>query len=43
MSAIAELAGADEIELLDYRQACDDEGSYLVSIASMALTSVPKA
>ena len=43
MSAIAELAGADEIELLDYRQACDDEGSCLVSIASMALTSVPKA
>ena len=43
MSAVAELAGADEIELLDYRQACDEEGNCLVSIASMALTASAKA
>lgn len=37
MCAIAELAGANEVELLDYRQACDDQGESLVSVAAMAL------
>ena len=37
MCAIAELSGAAEIELLDYRQACDEQGSGLVSVAAMAL------
>ena len=37
MCAIAELSGASEIELLDYRQACDEKGTGLVSVAAMAL------
>ena len=37
MCAIAELSGAAGIELLDYRQACDEQGSGLVSVAAMAL------
>ena len=37
MTAIAELAAPGEIELLDYRQASDDSGAHMVSIASMAM------
>ncbi|MCP4833887.1 MAG: AmmeMemoRadiSam system protein B [Phycisphaera sp.] len=37
MSATAALAGASEIELVDYRQAVDDRGAALVSVAAIAL------
>ena len=37
MSATAALAGASEIELVDYRQAVDDRGAELVSVAAIAL------
>ncbi|MEE2896326.1 MAG: AmmeMemoRadiSam system protein B [Planctomycetota bacterium] len=37
MSATARLAGASEIELVDYRQAVDDRGAALVSVAAIAL------
>lgn len=43
MCAIAELSGAAEIELLDYRQACDDQGTGLVSVAAMAFLSGPES
>ena len=38
MSALLRLAGASEIELIDYRQACDDRGMAMVSSAAMVLT-----
>ena len=37
MAATAALAGASEIELVDYRQAVDDRGAALVSVAAIAL------
>lgn len=37
MAATMRLAGADEVELLDYRQAVDDQGLGLVSCAAVAL------
>ncbi|MFZ9880642.1 MAG: hypothetical protein ACO3QC_04495, partial [Phycisphaerales bacterium] len=37
MYAAAKLAKPSSIELLDYRQAVDEQGSVLVSSASMAL------
>jgi AmmeMemoRadiSam system protein B len=37
MCAVADLAGADEIEFIDYRQACDEKGTGLVSAAAVAL------
>ncbi len=37
MAATMRLAGADEVELLDYRQAVDDQGMGLVSCAAVAL------
>jgi hypothetical protein len=37
MSAAIQLLNPDEIELIDYRQACDDKGIALVSSCAMAL------
>jgi len=37
MSAVMQLANADSIELIDYRQWCDENGIALVSSCSMAL------
>ncbi|MCA9284020.1 MAG: AmmeMemoRadiSam system protein B [Phycisphaerales bacterium] len=37
MYATLLLSGAEQIELIDYRQACDDQGACLVSSAAMAL------
>ena len=37
MSAIVQLVSPDSIELIDYRQSCDDRGVALVSSCSMAL------
>ena len=37
MAATAALTGASEIELVDYRQAVDDRGAALVSVAAIAL------
>ncbi len=37
MAATAALAGASEIELVDYRQAVDEQGNALVSVAAIAL------
>ena len=37
MSAAAQLVNPDKIELIDYRQACDDKGIALVSSCAMAL------
>ena len=37
MAATMRLAGADEVELLDYRQAVDEKGMALVSCAAVAL------
>jgi len=37
MSAVLKLVSPDEIELIDYRQACDDKGAVLVSSCAMAL------
>ncbi|MBC8523597.1 MAG: AmmeMemoRadiSam system protein B [Phycisphaerales bacterium] len=39
MSALMQLAKANSIELIDYRQWCDDNGIALVSSCSMALLS----
>ena len=36
MSAIGTLVSADSIELIDYRQASDDRGAQMVSVASIA-------
>ena len=40
MSATARLAGASEIELVDYRQAVDDRGAALVSVAALSLIHI---
>jgi hypothetical protein len=37
MSAVIELVKPSEIELIDYRQACDNKGIALVSSCAMAL------
>jgi len=37
MSAVMQLANATSIELIDYRQWCDEQGNALVSSCSMAL------
>ena len=37
MSAVIQLANATSIELIDYRQWCDEQGNALVSSCSMAL------
>jgi AmmeMemoRadiSam system protein B len=37
MSAVLKLVCPDEIELIDYRQSCDDKGAVLVSSCAMAL------
>ena len=37
MSAILDLVKPEEIELIDYRQACDPKGVALVSSCAMAL------
>jgi AmmeMemoRadiSam system protein B len=36
MSAIASIASAESVELIDYRQASDERGAHLVSVASIA-------
>ncbi len=36
MSAVASLAAADSVELIDYRQASDERGAHMVSVASIA-------
>lgn len=38
MSAVLNLANPSEIELIDYRQACDDRGAVLVSSCAMMLS-----
>jgi hypothetical protein len=37
MSAVAKLAKPSSVELIDYRQAVDEQGNALVSSASMVL------
>jgi AmmeMemoRadiSam system protein B len=37
MSTTVAIADADSVELIDYRQASDDRGAHLVSVASIAL------
>ena len=37
MAAILELAGPDSVELIDYRQAFDEQGAALVSSAALVM------